>query len=452
VSTIGIIIRREYFERLKSRSFIIGTSLVVLGIFALAFSPLLGPMLGRTFTPKVIVVAPDQAIAKAVASAIGDSYDVTIATEISHDATLPAAISAKVKAKKYDAALVAYRTASGLAFTFYPRQANLLEKTGGLRARLVPVAIDSDLSGSMAASAKQALNFQFKTVALNERYKSENEETLAGALVYVLLILLYTATILYGVQVAQGVIEEKSNRVMEVMIGAVRPKQLLAGKIFGIGALALTQMLIFALASAGAAVVLVLVIASTMSQAEALALARQAAAVQASMPGSAAGAAGAAGVAGTAGGVHALMVGAIPVATLVYVVVFFLLGFFSYAALFAGVGALCSKAEDVQQYNGVIMIPIIGAYLVAVIALFGDPDKPFVVWASMIPLFSPMVMFTRVALSAVPAWQIGLSIALSLAAIWGLTLLAGKLYRVGVLMYGKPPKPAEIWRAIRASS
>jgi len=443
MSTTGIIIRREYFERLKSRSFIIGTSIVVLGIFGLAFSPLLGPMLSQSFTPKVIVVAPDQAIAKAVASAISDSYDVTIATETAHDATLPADISAKVKAKKYDAALVAYRSSNGLAFTFYPRQANLLEKTGSMRARLVPVAINSDLSGGVAASAKQALNFQFKTVALNERYKSENEETLAGALVYVLLILLYTATILYGVQVAQGVIEEKANRVMEVMIGAVRPKQLLAGKIFGIGALALTQMLIFALASAGAAVVLVVVIASTMSQTEAVALARQAAAAQASMPG---------GAGGAAAGVPAVMVGAIPVATLVYVVVFFLLGFFSYAALFAGVGALCSKAEDVQQYNGVIMIPIIGAYLVAVIATFGDPDKPFVVWASMVPLFSPMVMFTRVALSAVPAWQIGLSIALSLAAIWGLTILAGKLYRVGVLMYGKPPKLVEIWRAIRAPS
>ena len=83
-------------------------------------------------------------------------------------------------------------------------------------------------------------------------------------------------------------------------------------------------------------------------------------------------------------------------------------------------------------------------------AVFGDPEKPLFVVASMIPLISPMVMFTRVALSSVPAWQIALSIAFSLAAIWGLTLLAGRLYRVGVLMYGKPPRLGDVVRALRA--
>jgi ABC-2 type transport system permease protein len=96
------------------------------------------------------------------------------------------------------------------------------------------------------------------------------------------------------------------------------------------------------------------------------------------------------------------------------------------------------------------MIPILIAYFVAILALSGDPDKPLIVIASFIPLISPMVMFTRVALTSVPPWQIGLSIALSLAAIWGFTLLAGKLYRVGVLMYGKTPKLGDVWRALRA--
>jgi ABC-2 type transport system permease protein len=441
VSTTGIILKREYIERVKSRSFLIGTGLIVLGMFSLALLPLLGPWLGNAFTPKIVIVAPDSALAKTIAGAISDAYDVSISRDKATDASLPADVMAEVKSKKYDGALVAYRTADGIAFTFYPRQASLLEKTGSLRSRLVPVVMKAELSGQTGASARHALDFQFKTVALNERYKSEAEETLANGLVLGLLVLLYTATILYGVQVAQGVIEEKSNRVMEVMIGAVRPAQLLTGKIFGIGAVALTQMLVFAVAAGGAAILLGVVIAGTLSHAELVALARQAAAAQASAP------SGGANVAG----IQSAMAGAIPVATLVYLVVFFLLGFFSYAALFAGVGALCSKAEDVQQFSGVIMIPIILAYFVAILAL-NDPDKSFVAVASMIPLMSPMVMFTRVALSSVPAWQIGLSIALSLAAIWGLTRFTGKLYRVGVLMYGKPPKISEIWRAIRAPS
>ena len=442
MSTTGIIIRREFIERIKSRSFIIGTLLIVAGMFALALLPLAGRWLGNNFSHKLVIVAPDQKVAQAIASAIGGGYEVTISKAKAVDATLPPAIADQVKSKKYDAALVAYRTPQGLAFAFYPRQASLLEETRSLRAQLVPVAINADLAGSTASSAKRALDFPFKTIALNERYKSEGEEKLAGGLVYVLLILLYGATILYGVQVAQGVIEEKSNRVMEVMIGAVRPAQLLAGKIFGIGALALTQMVIFALGAAGAAIVLVLIIASTMSPTEATALAHQAAAAQGGMAGSSSAAAG----------MQSLMAGSLPVSTLIYLVAFFLIGFFSYAALFAGIGALCSKSEDVQQLNGIAMIPIIAAYIVALVALMGDPDKPLIIWSSMIPLISPMVMFTRVATSSVPAWQIAVSIGLSLVAIWALTLMAGKLYRVGVLMYGKPPKIIDMWRALRAPS
>ena len=443
MSTIGLIIRREYVERIKSRSFIIGTGLVVLGMFALSFSPLLGRVLGGTFTQKLIVVASSPAVGKAISAALTDAYDVTLSNERATGPALPADIERQVRSKKYDGALVAYRSAQGMAFAFYPRQANLLEKRASLRSRLVPVALNADLSGQASLAAKQALAFEFKTVALNERYKNEAEETLANALVYFLLIVLYIVTIIYGVQVAQGVIEEKSNRVMEVMIGAVRPAQLLAGKIFGIGSLALTQMLIFAIAAGASAVLLGVVIASTLSSADVAALARQAAAAQAvagmPMPSSTA----------TTAVEHA-MSSAVPLSTLVFLVVFFLIGFFSYAALFAGVGALCSKAEDVQQFNAIMMIPIIGAYLVAIMALAGDPDKPFIVWASMVPLLSPMVMFTRVALSSVPAWQIALSIAVSLGAIWGFTLLAAKLYRIGVLMYGKPPTPREILRALRA--
>jgi ABC-2 type transport system permease protein len=128
-----------------------------------------------------------------------------------------------------------------------------------------------------------------------------------------------------------------------------------------------------------------------------------------------------------------------------------LLGFFTFAALYAGVGSLLSKPEGVQQYASVFMIPVIGAYVLAIFAI-ENPDMPAAVYGSMIPIVSPLLMFTRIATSAVPPWQIVISIGASLAAIWGLTALAGKLYRIGVLMYGKPPRPSEIWRALRAQT
>ncbi|MBV8460658.1 MAG: ABC transporter permease [Candidatus Eremiobacteraeota bacterium] len=144
-----------------------------------------------------------------------------------------------------------------------------------------------------------------------------------------------------------------------------------------------------------------------------------------------------------------LAIATVPLSTIGYLIVFFLLGFFSYSTMFAGVGALASKTEDVQQSNGLLIWPVVVAYMLSIFAL-QDPDKPLFVWASLVPLISPMLMFTRVATSSVPMWQIAVSIALSLICIWGFTLLAAKLYRVGVLMYGKPLSPKEIWRALRA--
>lgn len=420
MNTTLLIIKREYLTRVKSRSFIIVTLLGVLGIIGLSFIGVGLGWLQDSFATKLAIVAPDKATGLKIQAALRNNYVTTVVPETSTGPALPRHVADQIRQRVYDAALVAYRK-PGLAFTFYPRQISALDKTEGLRQELLPVVV----SDTGNAQLSRTLDFSFNTVALNERYKSGAEEGQATVLVYFLLLLLYMAVILYGVYVAQGVIEEKSNRVMEVMIGAVRPSQLLTGKIVGVGAVALTQMLVFTLAAGAMLVVAGAQMAGRMTPQQMTAAMHQASA---------------------SGGVSL-----VPAATLVFLLVFFLLGFFSYAALFAGLGAIVSKAEDVQQVNGFLIWPILTAYLLSVFAL-NDPEKPLFVWASLVPLISPMLMFTRVAISSVPAWQIGLSIGFSLLAIWGFTLLAAKLYRIGVLMYGKPPKPAEIWRAIRAPS
>jgi ABC-2 type transport system permease protein len=422
MSTTGLIIKREYLTRVKSRSFVVVTLLGVVGIIGLSFISVGMGWLEDAFATKLAIVAPDKATGQKIQAALRNRYVTTVMPERSTGPDLPKPVADQIKQRVYDAALVAYRK-NGLAFTFYPRQINALDRTAGIRQALVPVVV----ADTGNAQLTHSLDFTFNTVALNERYKSSAEESQATVLVYFLLLLMYMAVILYGVYVAQGVIEEKSNRVMEIMIGAVRPSQLLAGKIIGVGAVALTQMTIFTLAAAAMIVVAGAQVAGRMSPAQMTAAMHQAAA--------------------SGGGTISL----VPPATLVFLVVFFLVGFFSYAALFAGLGAIVSKAEDAQQVNQFLIWPILIAYLLSVFAL-NDPEKPLFVWASMVPLISPMLMFTRVAISSVPLWQIGLSIGLSLLAIWGFTLLAAKLYRIGVLMYGKPLKPVEIWRAIRAPS
>lgn len=432
MKTVGILAAREYLTRLRSRGFIIGTILGVLGIVGLSFVSVVGDMLNGVLTVSLAVTAPDAATRKAVHDALGEDYKVTLLPQDSHGPALSPSLRSQVVGGKYDAALVAYRDKhGGLAFAFYPAKSSSLESQDSLRQRMLEPVMHADFSGRSAKDAQRALNFSFTTTDLNPRYKSAAQAGMAQLLVYFLLLLLYIAVIMYGVYVAQGVIEEKSNRIMEIMIAAVRPGQLLAGKILGIGALALTQMGIFALAAAAMLVIVAVSSQSGMQSLHPAVAAGQAAAVAPSQA--------------------AAAIATVPPSTIVYLLVFFLLGFFTYSTMFAGVGALASKAEDVQQSNGILIGPVILAYVLSIVAL-QDPDKPFLVWASLVPLISPMLMFTRVATSSVPFWQIAVAIGGSLLAIWLFTLLAAKLYRVGVLMYGKPLSPKEIWRALRAPS
>jgi ABC-2 type transport system permease protein len=418
VNTVAILAARDYLTRIRSRGFIIGTILGVLGIIGLSFIPVAANLFQNAFTPSIVVIGPDSVVTKSLRQALAQDYKVTVEPSESDGPKLPAAVRRKVVNGTYDAALVAYRGADRvLAFAYYPAKSSSLENQESLKQELLRPVVAADFAGRNAVYAQRAIDFPFSTTNLNPRYKSAGEALLAQGLVYFLLLLLYVAVIMYGVYVAQGVIEEKSNRIMEIMIAVVRPSQLLAGKISGIGALALTQMLIFALVAT-----VMLAISASLGMQRAAHGAPQAGTL-ATVPGS----------------------------TIVYLLVFFLLGFFSYATMFAGVGALASKAEDVQQSNGPLIIPIVAAYMLSIFAL-PDPDKPLFVWASLVPLISPMLMFARVATSSVPFWQIAISIGASLVAIWLLTLLAAKLYRVGVLMYGKPLAPKEIWRALRSPS
>ncbi len=424
MNTVGILAAREYTSRLRSRSFVIGTIFGILGIVSLSFLSAMGSLLQGIFVTSVALVGPDRQTTNALAQGLRDGHRVIVQPYTSSGPQIRSTLKSDVVHGKYDAALVAYRDSeNALAFAYYPAKSASLQEQQELRQQLLTTVVAADFKGTTLSTAQRVLNFPFATIDLNPRYKSASEAFLAQALVYFLLILLYIAVIMYTVYVGQGVIEEKANRVMEIMIGAVRPEQLLAGKILGIGALALTQMLIFGI-SAGTMLLLVGLHYAISVQSLA----------PAQMP---------------AGHAGALAIATVPPSTIVYLLVFFFLGFFSYATMFAGVGALSSKAEDVQQSNGLLIGPILVAYILSIFAL-QDPDKPLFVWASLVPLLSPMLMFTRVATSTVPLWQIGVSIGLSLVCIWGFTLLAAKLYRVGVLMYGKPLSPKEIWRALRA--
>jgi ABC-2 type transport system permease protein len=425
-----ILIRREFFERVRQKSFLWGTALGAVGIILLALLPLLLSSFSHSNATRLVILAPDAATAgDTLQSLKSTGYAVSVSSMHAAGPELPTALRNAMNKDSYDAALVAYRDDHHrLAYAYYPKTSSALQDSGSVQDAVQRAVLLGD-AGPQRDAIERSLKFTFDVHSLNTRYKNEADEIFSIGIVYFLLVILYIAVIVYGMQVAQGVIEEKANRIMEIMIGAVRPSQLLAGKIFGISAVALLQLGINAVAAAIAAVIAGVLYGTSTTAAHAgaagspLAQAAMARVISEGLP-------------------------SVPWATLGFLIVFFFLGFFSYAAIYAGIGSLLSKPEEVQQYSTVFMLPIIAAYTLAIFALT-QPDIPIVKWGSMIPLVSPLLMFTRISTSTVPWWQIAISIGGSLLAIWGLTLLAGKLYRVGVLLYGKPPSVKEIWRALR---
>jgi ABC-2 type transport system permease protein len=130
-------------------------------------------------------------------------------------------------------------------------------------------------------------------------------------------------------------------------------------------------------------------------------------------------------------------------------VIFFLLGYLQMATMFAAIGSLINRTEDIGSIGGPFFVPIIAALLIAVTAL-QVPDAPGIVAASFIPLIAPFVMFAHIVVSSPPLWQIATSFAINLAAIWLIAIIGGKVYRIGMLLYGRPPKLSQLWHAIRA--
>jgi ABC-2 type transport system permease protein len=231
------------------------------------------------------------------------------------------------------------------------------------------------------------------------------------ALTYFFVLILYMTMILYGTYMAMGVIEEKSTRVIEVLVSTVRPFQLMMGKVLGLAAAALLQYALW------------------VGTGFALLVAR-----------------------GSGGGIKvgtmSLEFSAIDPWLLVAFLGFFLLGFFTYAGLFAAGGSLVSRTEDAQQITGPLTLILVAVLFVALWAM-SNPDAPAAVALSIIPFFSPIVMFVRVAMGHPTWWQLVLSVSLSLVSIVAFIWLAAKVFRAGMLLYGRRMSLRAALRALR---
>lgn len=260
------------------------------------------------------------------------------------------------------------------------------------------VAMATEKAGiDQGTLAKIQAPVQIEQVSLDDAAKTEEELDQTRGIVYVMLFLLYISVITYGMMIAQDVANEKSSRVMELLISSASPVTHMFAKIVGIALLGLTQVTLFIVV--GYALV-------------------------ASKSGAGSGIVGAIGLQD------------IPISVYIYALVFFILGYLLYATLAAMLGSLVSRVEDVQQF----MTPMIFLIMIAFfIAIFGLelPEAGFVTVSSYIPFFSPMIMFMRIGMLDVPAWEIALSMGILCATILLLAVIGARVYRGGVLMYGK---------------
>ena len=230
-------------------------------------------------------------------------------------------------------------------------------------------------------------------------------------LAYFLFFLLYMVVAIYGQQVLNGVLEEKTSRVVEVIVAAVRPFDLMLGKLGGIGLVGLTQLTIW-LASMAALT--------------------------------------APGVIGAMAWMPGGTLPQVSLAVFAHFLVLFLLGYFFFATLYAAIGAATNNIQEAQQFAGVVVIFLIAPVLL-MLPVINDPDSALAVVLSLVPPFTPLLMMLRIAVKMPPAWQIALGYLLTFSFNLFLVWICARVYRVGILMYGKKPTFQELWRWIRYS-
>lgn len=420
-----LIIEREYLERVRKKSFIIVTLLMPILMIGLMIAPTL-MMLYSTSDQKQIVVIDKSG---RVADKLQPSAEILFVEE---------SILSKAEACNV------YNEESGIFGVLYigeeieardsvqlitnsslspMLEENIATQISSIVEREKLLAYNIDNLDEILANVET--HIELSTYLNDGTGAEESMESTSSGMNYILGLvlgmLLYMVILLYGQMVLTSVVEEKSSRVLDVMVTTCTPFQLMMGKILGIALVAITQIGIWAL----------LVISSSKFLLPTL-LPADIAATNDMMLGS---------VVGTLGdtGYIAML--------FTYLLLFILGGFLLYASLYAAAGSAVDSVQDGQQFNTVIMLPIILSIIVMT-SVFNDPNSSLVFWGSMIPFTSPVVMVARIPFG-IPTWEIVTSLLILYATFILTTWMAAKIYRVGIFMHGKRPSWGDLWRWIR---
>lgn len=435
MNKIGLIIKREYFTRVKKRSFIIMTFLGPLLIAAIYIIPILLALHGDSEKRTIAVVDQSHWFERQFVNTENQTFIRLDHIDIDSTKKL-------VQQGFFDIALFIPETQLNIpssAVVYSMKQVPLdveshikeVMKNEIQVQKLLAAGVDPDILESIKT------NINLSVIRMDEEGgEKETFTEVQFILGMVLAVMIYMFIMLFGGQVMQGVTEEKSSRIVEVIVSSVKPFQLMMGKIIGVSLVALTQFVMWIVLTGviyiGFSAAVGLSHPEAISQGTVMAQEINSTSIMDNEA-----------VQNVLNIVHSIDFGTI----IVSFIVFFLLGYLLYATMFAAIGSLVDNNTDSQQFTLPVTVPLIIAILSA-IYIVNDPDSSLAVWMSMIPFTSPVVMMVRIPFG-IPIWQVIVSAVILAGSFVGMTWVAAKIYRTGILMYGKKPTYKEIFKWLK---
>ena len=430
---LWLIIKREYLERVRTRSFLILTLLLPGIMTVVMILPAKLATMGEKAQHLVVVTSTPQfgemvrqRFLSAMTATDNDDDDDEAANSQSNaskpkpeqeyiidvDANPTEAERAVLRDKVSSQAIDGYLWLSDDAMASGKVTWSSRNMAGfGERARLSEtlnriIQYNRLSSSGLTAEQTERLLKPIKVEAVRVEHGHESKGSGGKFLeVVVMVMLLYMAVLLYGISVMRSVLEEKTSRILEVLLSSATSTQLMAGKLLGVGAVGLTQILAWVVI-AGVFALPAMAMQPSFSELQ------------------------------------------IPLGVLFAFALFFLLGYLLYSTIYATIGAITTTEQEGQQLQFLVVIPLVlSVFMLGPVVR--NPDAPAMVWMSMVPFFAPVVMYARIVVQTPPLWQIALSLLLLIGTIAGIMVLCARIYRIGILIYGKRPNLPEILKWLK---
>ncbi len=435
MSKVIAVIRREFVERVRTKAFVLTTLLGPLFFIGMIMLPAL--LIGREVTGRKVVVidAGTGSFGARVEAALAAAMKGTGAE--AEAKYLPTVIVAGPRAESVRDSLVPRTGLSGRdaetidgivmiseggitkgQLTYLGADVGSPRAMADLRSTLSPIMMTERLQRAgvdpaVALGAVTPLDLDTRKVSEGKLTNESGGATFA--LAYAMSFILYIALLLYGTQVMTSVVEEKSNRIMEILVSSLTPFQLLLGKVVGVGAVSLVQIGVWTTAAK--------LLATYQSKLMAV-------------------------VGASAGGMP-FALPSVPTDLLIVFLTFFVLGFLLYSAAYAAIGSMCSTVQETQQAQMPVMLFIIMG-LMSMFALLNEPNGSLARVLSLVPPLAPFVVPVRYSIAPIPVAELLLSVGTTIAGLLAVVWLAARIYRIGILMYGKKASVKDLVRWVRA--